>query len=414
MIYLARMAARNVLRNRRRSLLTIMAVGAGLSLVIFFKGLANGEKKQVIDAFISLWTSHIQIHGQGYSRDWRHAPLEHHLKKPYELIARLSQMEGVRSAAPRIRFGCLLSSGTESVHVVAYGVDPKLEPTITKVHESLIKGSYIRKPGLALVGKPLARDFRLHVGSPLILVTATLPGGMNAIEVEVAGIYSTGYTQSDSTVIYLDLRDAQKLLDMPDMATEVVLMCRGVDQVRGVASTIKKEMGSNHAPGGVHLEIQTWEDLVSGILNLFEIRDRFIHISFITVLLVAALGIVNTMLMTVMERVREIGTMAALGFTRRELVLLFLMEALVLGLIGGILGALGGGALTYYFATYGISFEGTAIGEILPIADVIYAEFSFPIIVKFFFVALGVSILSALYPAYLTSRMEPASALRHT
>lgn len=402
-----KLAARNLLRNKRRSAITFIAIGLGLVLVLFFYGFIQGVDKQFTDNFIKAQTGHIQIHAQGYQEKARLMPLDIAIRDYQSVVQKLQELPPVKDIFPRLRFPVIVSTGSESLGVLGLGFDPQAERDGV-IATKIAQGEYFSdKSGYALIGAQLAQDLHVGIGDLLTLVATTAKGALNSIDVEVKGIFATGYSQIDNSVVALALPDAQRLLRMAGQVTEITMMLTDADQAESVAQTIRERFSDDG------LEVQTWKELGAAIFELLAARRQLMAVISFVVILIAALGIVNTMLMSVFERTREIGTLMALGMTPGEIRLLFLLESALLGAAGGLMGSAVGGVLLKYFATVGVTFTQTSQFINLPVGTTFYAEFSWGTIVLFFALAQVVAVLAALYPAYIASKQEPVQALRH-
>jgi len=410
-----KLAIRNVWRNRRRSIITMLAIGMGLMLVIFLRGLFSGMDKQTIDGFIKFQSSHFQIHAKGYSEKARLLPLDISIENPQKIMDELVDIPEIDGIAPRIRFGGLVSSGINSFGILGIGIQPSAEEKVSVLLQKISEGSKLNdKDGYALIGKELAEDLNLKVGSMLIVVANTIYGAMNAIELEVKGIIDSGFPQYDASAVLMTIKDAQRLLDMENRITDLVISIKETRMTDTVLSSIQEKLANYAARLRAEVEIQSWKEMGERAWGTARLRRNFFIIINMVVILVAVMGVINTMLMSVTERTREIGTMMAVGTTQREVLALFLLEGLVLGIMGGLLGSLLGGLLVQYFATFGISLKGTsATGLQSTVGEAIYAQFSWIEIVISFIVAQIIAVLSASYPAYIASKQEPVEALRH-
>jgi putative ABC transport system permease protein len=402
-----KLAARNLLRNKRRSSITFIAIGLGLVLVLFFYGFIQGVDKQFTDNFIKAQTGHIQVHARGYQEKARLMPLDIAIQDFESVAQKLKELPYVQTVSPRLRFPVIISTGSESLGVLGLGFDPQVERDGV-IATKIAQGEYFSdKPGYALIGADLAKDLQVGVGDLLVLVATTAKGALNSIDVEIKGIFATGYSQIDSSMLTLALSDAQKLLRMAGQVTEITVMLTDAERADPVAQAIRERFSDDG------LEAQTWKELGAAIFELLAARRQLMAVISFVVILIAALGIVNTMLMSVFERTREIGTLMALGMTPGEIRLLFLLESAMLGAAGGLVGSAVGGALLKYFATVGVTFTQTSQFINLPVGTTFYAEFSWGTIALFFVLAQVVAVLAALYPAYIASKQEPVQALRH-
>lgn len=406
---LLKLAARNVLRNKRRSAITFIGIGMGLIMVIIFYGVVGGMDEQITDNFIRAQAGHLQIYAEGYQKKARLLSLDKRLREPEPLAQRVLEIPGVQAVAGRIRFGALIGTRRESLRVMGLAIQPAQEERVGTLAESMVRGAYLdNDPGYALLGKQLAEDLSLDVGDALIVVANTASGAMNAIDIEIKGLFYTGYAQFDRSTVVVNLSDAQKLLDMPGEVTELAVMLRSIDQTDAIAQRLSLALE------GESIEIQTWKEAGAAMWQVLQLRRWILGVISIVVIVIAALGIVNTMLMSVFERVREIGTLMALGTTPREILGLFLAESALIGAAGGLFGAALGGSVVKVFSVVGIRPPGS-VGNVLdlPLGTTIYANFSWGTLLMFFGLALLVAMLSALYPAFLASRQEPVEALRH-
>lgn len=409
MFVFLKLAIRNVLRNKRRSIITILAIGMGLMLVIFLRGLFSGMNKQMIDGFIKMQSGHLQIHAKGYNKKARFLPLNISIENPDKIINEIKDVPEINGIASRIRFGGLVSSGTDSFGVLGIGIDPKAEEKVSIIMQKISQGNKLdNKDGYTLIGKKLAEDLNLKVGSMLIIVSNTIYGAMNAVDLEVKGIIDSGSSQYDASVVIMNIKDAQRLLDMENKVTDLVISIKETNKTDTVLRSIQRKLAN------YNVETQSWKEMGEGILRTQKLTRNFFTIIYLVVILVAAMGVINTMLMSIMERTREIGTLMAMGTTQKEVLILFLFEGLLLGMIGSFIGSLLGGGLIRYYAVFGISLKGTsATGLQSTAGDTIYAQFSWLGIIISFFVAQIITVFSAFYPAYLASKQEPVEALRH-
>lgn len=409
MLIFLKLAIRNVWRNRRRSIITLLAIGMGLTLVISLTGLFSGMGEKTVESLIKMQSGHFQIHAEGYTEKSRLLPLDISIENPEKIADEIASIPEITGIAQRLRFGGLVSSGMNSFGILGIGIDPEAEERISIIMEKISEGAKLDdKDGYALIGKKLAEDLDLKVGSMLIIVSNTIYGAMNAIELEVKGLIDTGRPQYDASAVFMTVKDAQRLLDMENRVTDLVISIEDTNKTDAALPYIQRKL-SNHK-----LEINSWKEVGESMWKSQRLWERFSNIINIAVILVAVMGVMNTMLMSVTERTREIGTMMAMGTTHREVVGLFLSEGFVLGIMGGLLGVVLGGIAVQYFATFGISLRGSASTSLADmVGDTVYARFSWAEIIISFLAAQIIAVFSASYPAYIASKQEPVEALRH-
>jgi putative ABC transport system permease protein len=401
-----KIAARNVLRNKRRSLITLIGIGLGLALVLIFYGFIAGTEDQFANNFIASLGGHIQINAAGYAAKARLTPMDIVLETPDALAERVARISHVTQVLKRVRFGAGVSNDIDTLPTLGLAIDPTAEGNEI-IAKSIIEGTYLgEQPREALVGKQLAQDLNLKIGSDVTIVVRTYTGSTNALAPVVKGIFYTGFPQLDNMIV-VPLTEAQKRLLLKDKITDLIVSVDNIERAESVARAIRAELGTN-------VEVQTWRELGQALWQLISLRRYVFNLLSIIVVVIALLGMMNTILMSVFERTREIGTMMALGVSRGEVQWLFLIESALLGSAGAALGSLIGGGVTKYFSVNGISVSiGLNNVVSIPIGQTIYSGFSWSGLLIFFGLVVLLSVLAAAYPAYLASRQEPVQALRH-
>lgn len=252
---LLKLAARNVLRNKRRSGITFIGIGMGLAMVLIFYGAIGGMDEQITDNFIRAQAGHLQIYAEGYQKKARLLSLDERLREPESLIGKVQEVHGVQAVAQRIRFGALIGTRRESLRVIGLAIQPGREAQMGTLADSIVRGSYLNDdPGYALLGKQLAEDLGLEVGNALVVVANTASGAMNAVDVEIKGVFYTGYAQFDRSTLVANLNDGQKLLDIPGEVTELAVMLQDIDRTDAVAERLSETLD------GEPVEVQTWKE----------------------------------------------------------------------------------------------------------------------------------------------------------
>ena len=402
-----KMAWRNIGRNRRRSLLTISAIGLGLAVLLFHQSLVTGFQKKMIENSVRLHSGHIQIHREGYQR---HKKVELMIKDPSSVASVLKGMKGV-VFSKRVNFRGLVSSAENSSGIQVYGVDPDREERITVIRRKILEGGYLSGGDrrAILIGDMLAEDLGVGVGDKVVIMTQAVDGSLSAELFRVKGIFRTGSPIFDEGVGYITTKAAQDLLGMDGAVSEfVVLLEEGAD-LDGIMRALRA------SPALKGLEVLSWKDLSPRLVQIIELQSAVLLIILIVIFSIVALGIVNTLLMSVMERVREFGIMMALGARPSHVVSLVLVEAFYLGILGLVAGVIIGFSVVYYFSAEGIDLSAfsEATATLLPVEKVIYPAFN-PRFTAISSAAVVItSLLTSVYPAMRAARLKPAEALRH-
>jgi ABC-type lipoprotein release transport system permease subunit len=406
MFTLWRMAYRNLSRNRRRTVLTLLVVTLGVALLVTLAGFVEGEIDSVLSNGIRLETGHIQLREESYEAEKLSLAWEDLLEDPATLATQAETLDEVRVATPVLWSSGILSAGEDSVSLRIYGIDPQSEAFVP-FREGLVDGQFLApddREGI-LISRRLARNLGLAVGSDVSLLTSTANQRPDEAIFTVRGVFDSGVPVYDETTVLLPLAKAQTFTRTEGHASAVWMLLEDREQADLVAQKLD-------AP---QFRIVTWEDLNTALLSSLDEAMGIMYLMYLVMLAVVAVIVANTLLMSVFERTQEMGILAALGMKSRQLLSLFLLEAGTLGLIGVLVGVLLGSLGVLYLATVGVD-----IGELstavaysdLTIPSKIYAKFALDQTITLSLMCLVITLAASLYPAWLGARMEPVEALR--
>ncbi|MBI5498186.1 MAG: ABC transporter permease [Deltaproteobacteria bacterium] len=399
------LAFRSLLRNKRRSAFTLGAIIVGVAVVIFINGFGWGLSALMVSQTINTRIGAIQVHKKGYLKATEAAPLKLDMPEGGELYDAVRTTPGVKAVARRIRFGGTLSDGVNGTTVVGFGLEPvaEFQACPERPVEVQAPGTHLRadKANGAVLGGELAQAFKAELGGFFSLSAPGREGAINALDLEVVGITRGAATLENKRIINVPLALTQQLLQMEGRVTEYVIAVDDNRRINEVAEALRARVGGDY-------EVSTWEQVMPFLKDtVARLRTIMAGIS-VTMFLIVILGIINTVLMSVFERVREIGTMLAVGMRRRQVLALFMLEALAMGMVGGVTGTAIGFSITAYFARVGIAMSpaGASYKQLIfPSADPLIAVYA---------VAAAVvgALVSAAYPARRAGQMNPVDALR--
>jgi putative ABC transport system permease protein len=410
---LCKIALRNLRRYTRRSLLTVSLIGFGVMFVLVFVAVTGSFKQLVIKQITESYLGDVQIHRRGYVASIDSLPINLNLT-PTEVSAIDAALAGaaeVQASSRRLKFGGLFSTFVETTNIRINGVYPEQEfATCPQVVTRIIQGprdSTVLERGKILVPALLARGFGTQVGDTVVLVATNKDGSVNGKTFVVSGILesATGPGGRDG---YIHFEDAMEILRMSEPeVSEMAVRVKTLGQVERVASSVRAELASaGTGPGAARFEVHTWAQLspFANVARMIDVMIFFIKLMLIAIVL---MSILNVMLMAVYERVREIGTLAAIGTLPRKILALFLVEGFFLGIAGAVVGVLVGLGVIgiLHLAKLSVAF-GQGIYTLAPTIaplEVLTASL----------LVIGVSILASAQPAYKASRLEPIEALRH-
>lgn len=399
-------AARNLTRNRRRAVMALLTVGMAVISLVLADGFAQWIFWAMREGTIQSQLGHIQVVRPGYAHSGASDPFAYIIPQQGVERQAIEQIPGVKLAAPRLSVTGLISHGETTVSFIADGIDPVKELELSKAFR-IVKGRGLSDAqGLEVVlGRGLARNLGVEPGATVALLSNTANGGINAVEAKVAGIFISANQAYDDTALRLPLGLAQSLLRVNGSHMWLVLLEK-TERTDDYLSQFRNRFPQNTH----HLEFVPWyerADFYNKTVALFSQQMNVLRVIIATIIV---LSISNMLVMNVLERTGEIGTLLAVGFRRGKILRLFALEGLLLGLIGGAGGVLIGYGLAELISAIGIpmppppGMEEGYTGEI---------RATWPVLANAFAIAFVTTTLAGLYPAWKSSRLNIINALRH-
>lgn len=397
-----KMAYRNLGRHRRRSFLSALALAIGTALLMFIVAFFEGEMRSSMETTLRLDSGHIQIRDADYDPDKLSVAWEYLIENPDQAAAQIEALDQVQAATPRLIASGIVSIRDESAGVQIMGIVPESEAN-DPYRNGLVAGSFLAaddREGI-LIGYPLVESLALNVGDQLTLLVNTSDGDVDEQQFTVRGIFTTGTTAYDKGIVFLPLAKAQSFSGAENRASMIFILLKDREMADEVAAAIQ---GSGY-------QVKTWSELNELLVLINDFSNAYIFILNLIVLGVTATVIVNTLLMSVFERTREIGILTAIGMKGRQIITLFLVEASLLALGGIAFGSLLGWALSAYFGSVGVYFGDLGISQGMLLEDRIYPYLTLSAALNLMITAFIITVLASIYPARLASRMEPVEAL---
>jgi len=403
------LAWRNVLRNARRSLITISAIAMGLSALLFLWGFNDGVHNAMMRNLQQVIIGSIQIHSDGY---FRHPKLS----RPIPDVNRVRQAlaaAGATRYTQRIRSFALAAGDDSSEGLVLLGVDPLQELKVTRLHSKVSRGRFIAAgdSDTCVMGATTARNLGLKIGDDLVLLAADRYGSLAADRFILVGIVESGEMGIDRGLAVVPLKALDSMLGMQGRITDIIVQVEP-DELEGVRDELLGSLAN--APHGESYEVLRWYDMYPMMKQWVELENAFYYIFLSVVLIIVAAGVMNTVLMSTLERMREFGIMLALGCGRWRLAALVSIESVMLGLAGTLVGMTIGLSMVALFHRIGIdlSSQMESISRFY-INPVIHTEIDTTHLVTTVASVLLAALLAALVPAWRASRLQPVEAIHH-
>jgi ABC-type lipoprotein release transport system permease subunit len=397
-------AFRDLGRNRRRSFLTMLAVSLGLALVILMSGYIAGVVDGSISDSILLNTGHVQIRAEGYEIEKASLQWQDLLDNSSELLAEAANIEGVKAVAPALWASGFLTTADETVGVRVTGIDPN-SGFHNPIREGLVAGEYLAADDRSgvMIGKHLADSMGIGAGSKINLLVGTSDGDTDEDVFTVRGLFTTGVLTYDEHTVYLPLSKAQAFTGAGDRISAVIVLAEDAETADPVATALR----------GPNRNVVTWADMNALILQTIEQGMSFYYLMYGIVLLVVAVIIANTLLMSVFERTRELGILAALGMKARQITSMVLLEAATLALLGIIGGIILGTLVVWYLSINGIPIgdDIASVAQGFAMRSVLFTKIVPGDIFGLSLATLIIVLLASLYPARFAAKMEPVEAL---
>lgn len=383
----------------------IIAVALGLCAGVFLTAFFTGMIDRRVDQAIASELSHIQIH---YPEFRSTTDMSLYIPGADSIAGQIRQIPHVTGASSRIVVHSMISSAETAAGVRITGVRPEQEMKVSKIHSHIIEGDYLGKEGRnpVVIGKKLAENLKVKLRSKVVITVTDMEKNISGGAFRVVGIYETANRMFDESVVFVRHEDLAGLIGIPaDGGHEIAVLADDNERVEEVQESIRLQAGS--------LEIMNWKELSPEMSYLTEAMDLYMFIFTGIILLALLFGIINTMLMVVLERFKEIGMLMAIGMNRQRIFNMIILETVLLTLTGGVAGIIAGTAVSTYFEHHPINLSIWAEGyKAIGYDSIVYTSFDLNMLVGVTIMVLFTGIIAAIYPAYKALQYDPAEALR--
>lgn len=398
-------AWRNIWRSKTRSLVILVAICLGLASGIFYMGFYKGMVDQRINSAITTEASHIQIHHKEYLNN---PDKKFVIANADSVVQIIRSVPEVKATSSRIIVNTMIQSPTTGAGVKVTGIVPEDEKQVTNLYSKVVEGSYFggeaRNP--IVIGRKLAEKLKVKLKSKVVITLQDMQGNMTGAAFKVEGIFETSNTAFDESVVFVRKSDLSRVLLMNDNSChEIAVLLNNNEALARVDQVLKEKFPT--------LDVKTWREIMPEV-SLVESSFGLTMVIFMGIILLALLfGIINTMLMAVLERTKELGMLMAIGMNKLRVFMMILLETVMLSLFGGVCGILLGWLLNLYFGIRGIDLGAWATAyKSMGFDTLVYTKLPVSVSMEIAVMVIVTGILASIYPALKALKLKPAEAVR--
>jgi len=399
-----KIAFRNALRQKRKTILTALTITVSYTLAAISIGWSDGSYSHVIDMFTRHSTGHIQVHHKGYLDK----PSLYNTIHDYKSIGnQIQSVKNVKYWCPRLYSAGLSSVDKQSAGIQIIGIDPERETDATEFDKRIISGKMLpEEPSHeAILGKGLAKILKADVGSDIVLVSQGADGSIANDMYRVDGIAKSDNDITDRISCYLHIKDAQDLLVLNDQVHEILIIISSLNQVDELNKAIEMRLNNPE------LEVSLWQEVAKSFYQAMKADKEGMWIMLFVVILIVAVEVLNTVLMSVLERTREYGILKAVGTRPTQIFRLVLYEVFIIAVVSSVIGAGLSIVANYYLSTHGI-----ILSQPFSYGGVVFQKMQSVINARSFYLPAIITILSgtfiSIFPAVKAACVAPAKAMR--
>ncbi|MFO7843058.1 MAG: FtsX-like permease family protein [Bacteroidales bacterium] len=396
---------RNVWRNKTRSMVIITAIALGVFAGVYTIAFMFGWVNQRINAVINTEISHIQVHHPEYIKT---NDAHDYIPDIKTIQSAVENKTLVKAASSRVLSTCMISSAETGSGVQLVGINPEKEQQVTNLHEKLIEGNYFEetKKNQLVIGKKLADKLKVKLRSKVVVTLTEMDGTLTGGAFRVTGIYQTANSEYDERKAFVRASDLKRLIKIDEKAGhELAILLKENNMEQKVADQLKAEFSN--------LEVMSWLEIMPDMKMMNESMNLMMYIFVVIILLALGFGIVNTMLMVILERIKEIGMLMAIGMNKARVFSMIVLETIYLSLTGGVIGIALAVVLTAITGKTGLDLSLWAEGlNSLGFDAVIYPKIGFDAVIVVTLLVILTGVIAAIYPARKAIKLKPADALR--
>ena len=401
---LIKIAWRNVWRNKIRSGVVIISIVLGIWAGLFVMAMTLGLNEQRMNGAISTYLSHVQVHDAQYSKEQN---INYYIQNKEKILNKIESDNNIKAYAKRTIVTAMAANSNGSYGVQIVGINPAEEKKLTSISDKLIEGTYLNKfkRNPIIIGNALADKLNLNLRSKIVITLQDINSNIVSTSFRVEGIFRTSSSMFDEATLFVKMDDLEQITGLSGQIHEIAILANSINNADKIKSDLSKEIGENKA--------ETWSDIAPELGYANEMMSRFIYIFMGIIFLALAFSIINTMLMAVLERRKELGMLMSVGMNKSRIFSMITLETLFISALATPIGMLLSFWTISYFGEVGIDLSIVAKGlESLGIGTRIYTFLPRQLYINITFLSLLVTFVSALFPARRALKLNPVEAIK--
>ena len=410
-MFFLKMAIKNLSRHKRRTVITALIIAFAILIYILTEGLMLGITEMSFDNIINLESGHLQVANQEYWDDRKELPLRDLITPSAAVESELEETEGFVALTKRLNFSVNLNNGIDELPVTGVGIDLGRDEQVFELDQHLVEGRMPESGSSEIImGAKLAELMDFSLGDYATMLIRTEEKTFNTIDGKIVGLFNTPHPSLNESNVFISLETVQQSLNVEDKISHYVLRLEDQDLAANAAAGLTQRLEGK-------LNAYSWKDAAESLVTMLEMQAIETQVILAIILTLAAVGIINTVILSALERMEELGMMKALGMHQSEIVYTFMGEAAGIGLIGGVMGLIMGSIGLWIFNLNGLDMAAlTGGGDVtygFPLSGTIYAGWEISSFVFVFVYGVVVSVLASIFPALWAARKDPVKAIYH-
>jgi len=405
MSMLLKISWRNIWRQKKRSLIVMSSIVVGTAAVLMMDSFSMGFVYQQLNNQISSHVGHFQINSKGYNAN---KVIKNRIKHPSEIEKKLKKLNFVQAYSRRVLAFGMLSSAEGSTGITMVGIDADNEAKITSIKSQIIKGQYIgNNPRDIIISSAVAKKLNVDIDGKIVMMAASTSGKVQSELFRVKGIFKTNNSSFDKTHIFIPIHTAQKLLNIGQDITQFVVLTDNLDKIDLYKNKLNQVIDDKY-------EVLSYKDILPLLVFYIELSIEMMALMYVIIGIAILFGIINTMLMSVFERIQEFGVLMSIGMKSRQIFIMVIQEAFILGVLGTIAGFIVGYVIYLYFAVNGMDLSAFSDSLVsFGVGSVIYPKIDVNVMYRALFIIPLTTVVGAVYPALKAIRLQPTDAMRY-